>query len=138
MRYPQLLVYESDGRLADFLKATAQIYKWSFRESRQPESCLRLLRRGGPGVLVVKLGGDLVRELSLVEQVASHLPEAAAVVVGETEDPALAAVAWDLGARFVHFPPQPRDQLLDIVTGIMEQVMRVRPRVEPQKPISDV
>ena len=69
MRYPQVLVYETDGVLAALLRRPDSSRAWSLREPRRLESCLRLLRRGGPSVLVLKLGRDLERELKLLARV---------------------------------------------------------------------
>lgn len=120
MRHPQIVVYEHDGLLARRLEPLARARKWPLREPRQAEACLRLLRRRGPSVMVLKLGRDVVGELSLLERVGWLFPEAASVVVSDREDPALAGLAWDLGARYVIFPPQPRDQLSDVVAGLMQ------------------
>jgi hypothetical protein len=134
MRYPQLLIYEGDGRLAAQLRTAAQAQNWSLREPRQPESCLRLLRRGGPGVLVLKVGRDLVREMTLLEQVCWQLPDAACVVVGDAEDAVVAGLAWDLGAHAVLFPPQPREQLSDILVGLMGAATAAVPKTEKARP----
>lgn len=119
MHHPQLLVYETDGRLAALLRPVAESRRWALREPRQARSCLRLLRRGGPAVLVVKAGRDLERELSLLERAAWLFPDAATVLVGDDDYPLLAGLAWDLGARHVLFPPQPREWLPEIVVGLM-------------------
>jgi hypothetical protein len=119
MHHPQILVYESDGKLAVLLRPLAEERKWVLREPRQVAPCLRLLRRGGPGVLVIKAGRDLERELTLLEQVAWMCPETATVLVGDAESAVLAGLAWDLGATYVLFPPQPRERLPEIVAGLM-------------------
>jgi hypothetical protein len=121
MRYPQVLVYESDGRLAALLRPLAERRRWSLREPRQSEQVLRLLRRGESAVLVLKLGRDLERELTLLDGVAWLAPGAATVVVGDGDHAALAALAWDLGAGYVHFPPQPRELLVEVVAGLLGQ-----------------
>ena len=36
-----------------------------------------------------------------------------------SDQPPLAGLAWDLGACYVLFPPQPREQLLEIVNSLM-------------------
>jgi len=122
MRYPQLLIYESDGRLAALLRETARDRKWALREPRQPESCLDLLRGECPSVLVLKMGRSPERELTLLERVSWLFPTTATVVVTDTENAALAGLAWDLGACAVLVPPLPRDQLPDLVTGLMASV----------------
>jgi hypothetical protein len=115
-----LLVYEDDGRLAALLRPAAEGHGWPLREPRQLAACLRLLRRGGPNVLVLKLSRDLERDLSLLERVAWLEPDTATVVVGDSDHAALAGLAWDLGADFVLLPPLPRERLPEIVTGLMQ------------------
>jgi hypothetical protein len=119
MRHPELLVYEGDGRLAGLVRGLAEKQSWTLREMRDTDACLRVLLRGGPAVLVLKVGRDLVREFTLLEQAAWLCPQSPAVLVGETDDGVLTALAWDLGARYVLFPPQPRHQLPDIVASLM-------------------
>ena len=119
MHHPQLLVYESDGRLAAQLRPLAAANAWSLREPRQSEGCLRLLERGGPGVVVIRAGRDLEQELGLIEQVRWRHPHVAVVVVGDAEHARLAGLAWDLGAAYVHLPPQPHERLPGIVAGLM-------------------
>jgi hypothetical protein len=121
MRYPQVLVYERDGRLAVLLRAAVEQrgLRWPVREPRDLAGCLRLLQRGGPAVVVVRAGQDPERELTLLERVAWLCPAAATVFVGDAEHAALAGVAWDLGARFVLLPPQSRELLPDVVIGLM-------------------
>lgn len=122
MRYPQLLVYEPDGRLARLLEGTAGTHRWALRQPRRAETCLRLLRQGGPAVLVVRLSNDLEGAFGLVDRVSRLHPDAAVVVVGDAEERALADLAWDLGARYVLFPPQPRERLVDVVAALMGHV----------------
>ena len=122
MRHPQVLVYESDTRLTGMIEEAAQQNKWVLRHPRQLSECLESLRRGGPGVLVLMVGKHLEFELTLLERVKYLCPEAAAVVVCETIDydrKALAGAAWDLGADYVLFLPQPRNFLPDIVAGLL-------------------
>jgi DNA-binding NtrC family response regulator len=120
MRYPQVLVYESDGRIAELLRREGKPRQWSLREPRRPESCVRLLRRGGPSVLVLKVGSDLLQELSLLDRVTWLFPDTATVVIGDSDNAVLAGLAWDLGAAVVLFPPQPRYSLAEIVGRLLE------------------
>jgi hypothetical protein len=119
MRYPQLLVFESDGRLAKLLEATAGIHRWALRQPRGLEACLRLLRGGGPAIVVIRLERDLEECLALMERTARQFPDTAVVVVIDAAEPVLADLCWDLGAAYVLCPPQPRDRLLDVVAGLM-------------------
>src|SRR4051812_34838381 len=100
MRYPQMLVYETDGLLANLLRRANHNNAWLLREPRRIESCLRLLRGGHPSVLVLKEGQDLEREMTLLKRVSWLYPETATVVVGDAENPVLAGLAWDLGAAY--------------------------------------
>ncbi len=120
MRFPQVLIYESDGRLAELLRREGKSHRWSLREPRRPESCLRLLRRGGPSILVLKIGADLLEELTLLDHVSWLFPGTATVVVADADNPVLAGLAWDLGAALVLFPPQPRQYLVDILGRILD------------------
>ncbi len=85
----------------------------------QAETCLRLLKAGGPAVLIVKTGRDLERELALLDRATWLYPDAPAVLVADGDQPGLAGLAWDLGAAYVLLPPQPRERLAEIVAGLM-------------------
>ncbi len=87
--------------------------------ARRPETCLRLLARGGPAVLVLKAGRDLERELALLERAVWLYPDAPVVLAADGDRPELAGLAWDLGAAYVLLPPQPRERLPEIVAGLM-------------------
>jgi DNA-binding response OmpR family regulator len=119
MRSPQVLIYDKDNRLSGWLREQLQDRKWTWREVRSPESCLRLLRHGGPNVVLLKLGEDLPAEMSLLDQLGRLYPETGTVLVSDLDNPWLTSLAWDLGARYVLSPPQPREQLAEIVAGLM-------------------
>jgi hypothetical protein len=118
VRRAQVVVYESDGRLTELLRARAAAHGWWLREVHHAGACLRLLQKGG-GVLVLRTGRDLERELTLLERVTRLVPDALTLIVGDADNPALAALAWDLGARYVLVPPQPREQLPELVEAMM-------------------
>jgi hypothetical protein len=125
MRFAQLVVYEGDGRLFGLLReaAAAREWRWALRRPRLPSTCLRLLARGAPSVLVLKLGRDLKsRELPLLEKVTWLYPDTTTVVLSDVDNPALTALAWDLGASLVLAPPPARDQLPSIIEALMESV----------------
>jgi len=119
MNHPQVLVYETDGRIADLLRDLARERRWPLRQPRRPEACLSLLQDGGPAVLVLKVGADLVRQMTLLERVALLCPTTATVVVCDEADEMLADLAWDLGATYVLAPPQSRDRLPALVAELM-------------------
>jgi DNA-binding NarL/FixJ family response regulator len=119
MRQAQVLAYGVEGPVAGRLQELAQGRGLSLREVGNPRACLNLLRQGGPAVLVLKLGRNLVQELTLVQEVGSVFPEVSVVVFGDTDHPALAAFAWDLGAACVLFPPQPVELLPEVVLRLL-------------------
>jgi hypothetical protein len=156
MRHPQLLVYETDGRLAAGLRPLAEKNKWLLRQPRQLSACLRLFDRGGPGVLVLRasnaereltildqhlkrglttlkpgesretrarlnLERSLDHEFALLERLSWLHPDAATVLVADAEHAALSGIAWDLGASWVHAPPQTRERLAEIVVALMNR-----------------
>ncbi len=121
MRHPQVLVYETDRRLATALQPLADKNKWLLREPRQLSAVLRLLERGGPGVFVLRLSRDGERELALLEQVSWLHPDTAVILVADGDQARLSALAWDLGVRWVLLPPQTRERLAEIVTSLMGQ-----------------
>jgi hypothetical protein len=119
MRMPRVVVFESDGRLAGLLRPLAEERGWLLREPRKIETCLRLLPRGGPGVLVIKVGSHLEREFALQERAHRASPSTPVVVVADSDHPWLLGLGWDIGAAMVLAPPQGREALLEIVTALM-------------------
>ncbi len=119
MHHAQVLVFGLEGRLADALRDLAQELQFWLREVRHIKTCLNLIRKGGAGVLVLRLGKDLDRELALLHQVSDLFPTTRTIVVGPVDNPPVAALAWDLGAAYVLFPPQPVESIRDIVLGFL-------------------
>jgi DNA-binding NarL/FixJ family response regulator len=124
MRFPQIVIYESDGLLAGLLRDQARDHQWLVREAQSSESVLRLLRPGGSSVVLLKVGPDLAGEMQLLERCGRLFPDAPVIVVSDTEHPGLTSLAWDLGARAVLGPPQPREALPEVVAGLMEAALR--------------
>lgn len=121
MHYPQLLIYETDRRLAGLLQRLADQNNWLLREPRQLSAVLRLLERSGPGLLILHLSRDVERELALLEHVSWFHPDAATILVVDNEQRGLFGLAWDLGVRWVLLPPHTRERLEEIVVPLMEQ-----------------
>ncbi len=121
MHCPQLLVYETDRRLATMLQPLADKHQWLLREPRQLSACLRLFDRRGPGVLAMRPSRDRDRELALMEQVAWLYPEAALLLVLDLEQLGLSSLAWDLGVRWILPPPHTRERVTELVVHLMRQ-----------------
>jgi DNA-binding response OmpR family regulator len=115
MRQAQIIAYGFDPALLGPLHKRAQDHGVWVREVQQIRAAKNLLRQGDVAVLLVMLGKDIVEELSLVELVGRAAPDVGVIVVGDTDNPALAALAWDLGACCVLQPTQPIELLPDIV-----------------------
>jgi hypothetical protein len=147
MRHPQLVVFERDGRIAWLLKDVCAQQRWALREPRQLEACLRLLRAGGPALLVVRIAGKVgneptaegaeqeprtsERSFALMDRVHWLRPDAAIIAVAERTDPALTALAWNLGATYVLAPPQPLSALPKLLGPMMASMARAVPREPP-------
>jgi hypothetical protein len=119
MQQTQVLTYGIDGVLAERLRELAQAQRFWLRESSQVSACLNLVLTSPPSVFVLVLGRDLERELSLLEQVHASLPGTATIVVGEADNPALAGLAWELGATFALFPPTPMETITELVSKLL-------------------
>lgn len=119
MRYPQLIVFEADSRLAAALGPAAAEHGWALRQPRRLDGALGLLRRGGPNALVIRAGRDLEREFTLLDHAAEQFPDASLVVVLDHEHPRLAGLAWDLGAVCVLTADQSRARLVELVESLL-------------------
>src|SRR5438128_1549925 len=109
MQQTQVITYGIDGVLAERLRELAQSHRFWLRETSQFAACQSLVNSSPPSVLVMGLGRDLERELALLEQVHGCLPETRVIALGEADHPALAGLAWELGATFALFPPTPME-----------------------------
>jgi hypothetical protein len=123
MRYPRIVVYEYDGKLAELLRGMAAKRRWSIREPRRSESCLRMLQDASPCVFVLRVGADLPNEMTLLDRVSWLCPDAATLVVTETDHPTLVSLAWELGAAYVHWPPASRGDVPVLVEHAMEALI---------------
>jgi hypothetical protein len=73
---------------------------------------------------VLKVGSDLAAEMTLLERVTWLFPETAVVVAGDTDNPLLAQLAWDLGATYVLLPCLSHHELFGIVLHWLETASR--------------
>jgi PleD family two-component response regulator len=130
MKLPQLVVYETDGEIAGQLRRLAGEHSWLIRESRQPEACLKLLADSRPSVLLLKLERELLEGMTLLSQMAERAPDCPVVLIsdvkmeGAEQRAQLSALAFDLGARYVLFPPLQQPVIEDLVFGLMTATIR--------------
>lgn len=120
MRQAHVVVYEPDGRVAERLRELSERHGFVVREVRHGDACLNTLSRFGPGLVILKVGRDLERELSLLEQLAALHPVAPVIVVGDSDNPTLEGLCWDLGARYVLFPPQSIELLRELAPAFVQ------------------
>ena len=131
MRYPQLVILAFDDWLGKQLAEFTSDHRWLLKEVRQPGACLSLLREPRPTVLVAQLdphADDVAAPLTFLSDVHRTHPSVATVVVSDvklSEDERISwtATAFDLGARYVLFPPLSRPVLEDLVGGLMASLL---------------
>jgi len=122
MQQAQVQIYGLDGVIAERLRELALAQRFWLRETSQFAACRNLVQTSPPSVFVFVLGRDVEKELSLLEQVHASLPGTKVIAVGEADNPALAGLAWDLGAAYVLFPPTPRDRLVELVLHLLPRM----------------
>lgn len=119
MQFPLLIVSEVDGRLAALLRPLAESQRWQFRGPQREEAIWKDLPRGRPAVLVLRVGPNLEREFAILGRVTRIFPEVAVVAVLEADQPRWAGLAWDLGAAYVLSSERGVDELLGLMTHLM-------------------
>jgi hypothetical protein len=136
VRHPQVLAYDQDGRLFPLLKPFREEARWAVRSISRLESCLDPGGSPEPTVLVMKPGRKPEKDMATLERLTGHDPNLQAVVIVEENQAGLAALAWDLGAAFVLFPPQVPVHLQEVVRGLMQlAIERQRTAMGQVKPI---
>ena len=130
MRHPQVVVYESDGWLAGQIRRLAGENAWLVRESRNADACLQLIADVRPSVLLLRLELELLDGLSLLGRVAERAPSCPVILVsdvkmeGADQRAQLSALAMDLGARYILFPPLQTPVIEDLVSGLLMAEIR--------------
>jgi hypothetical protein len=131
MHAPQVVVLEADGWIARHLKDIAAESAWLVRGARGAESALQMAAERGPCVLIVQaeLAEDRPAPLRLVADARRTCPDVPVVAVSdvklsEADRAAWTAALFDLGARYVLFPPLTQPVLEDVVSGLMAAAVR--------------
>jgi hypothetical protein len=131
MKLPQAIVLEPDGWLARQLRELAGENRWLIQPARSVDTALSLARGRGPAVLLVQveLAEDKPEAIGLVADVHRLAPDVPVVAVSDVklsdaDRAAWTAVLFDLGARYVLFPPLTRPVLEDVVSGLMTAAIR--------------
>ena len=131
MRYPQLVVLDSDEWVARQLRGLAGDHRWLLRPCRKGDAALSLAREPRPTVLFVQVepGADDAAPFALIADAHRLAPDVPVVAVSDLKLPDADRVAWsavllDLGARYVLFPPLSRPVLEDVTSGLMAAAVR--------------
>ena len=119
MTQAQIVAYGLEASLVGRLQALAQGFGLWLREVQHAKACRNLVAHAGPAVLVLAIGKELVQELTLLQELSQASPATAVIVIGDTANPAVAALAWDLGARCVLQPPLPVELLAETVLRLL-------------------
>lgn len=114
MRRRQVVVYEPDGLLAELLRGPLRELGAAVVEARHASALA-----DPPLVAVLRLGSDLAREIEMLENLHTNVPEPAIVVVCDSEPAALPDLAWELGARLVLPAAEARDLLPETVAALL-------------------
>jgi hypothetical protein len=131
MRYPQVVIREADGWLAKQLRDLAAESRWLVKEPRSGDAALSLVKERRPAVLFVQVepGDDKPDGFALVAAAHRVCPDVPVVAVSDMKLPDADRVAWtavlfDLGARYVLFPPLSKPVLEDVLSGLMAAAVR--------------
>jgi hypothetical protein len=130
MRAPQLVILEADGWVAKQLRELAGESRWLVQSARSVDGALSLAKRQ-PTVLFVQFEPeeDKPAPLELIAAVRRLAPDTPVVAVADVKLPDAERAAWtaalfDLGARFVMFPPLIKPVLEDAASGLMAAAIR--------------
>jgi DNA-binding response OmpR family regulator len=131
MRAPQLVVVEYDGWIARHLSDLATEGAWLVRGTRGVDTGLSFVRERRPCVLVVQveLAEDNLAALRLIADARRACSDVPVVAVSDVKLSDADRVAWtaalfDLGARYVLFPPLTKPVLEDVISGLMAAAIR--------------
>lgn len=131
MRYPQLVIHDSDGWLARQLADLASESRWLVREPKSSEATLALVRDPRPSVAFIRVEpqDEAIDSFALIAELHRACPDAAVVAVSDTKLPDADRIAWtgvlfDLGAAFVLFPPLSKSVLEDVASGLMASAIK--------------
>jgi hypothetical protein len=116
MRSTELLAFGVEGTLSDRLAAWALDRGQWFRPVQHASALLNLLSKGSQGVVLIRLGRDIVGEMELLQTAAHDFSGVTIIVLGDLDHPLLEGLAYDLGAGAVLFPPRGVDEMFEMLS----------------------
>lgn len=132
MRLPQIIVWESDGWMARQLRELAAENRWLLRSVRSARRLRQFLNAGGVyGVCLLQFEpwSEQREPIELLAEMHLRCPDIPVIAVSDVKLPEAERAAWtaslfDLGARYVLFPPLTKPVLEDVVSGLMLATLR--------------
>jgi hypothetical protein len=112
MRSVELIACQLDEPLAEAVGRWTTLHGIWLRRVATPDAVLDLLRGGSRGLVILRLGRDLTRELETLRAAVDGFPGTNVLVVGEIEHPELEGLVYDLGAGAAIFGRDEADRLL--------------------------
>ncbi|MFO0803446.1 MAG: hypothetical protein U0791_10035 [Gemmataceae bacterium] len=123
---PQLVIHDPDDWLARQLADLAAESRWVVRLPKTAKATLGFLDPNRPTLLFTRVdpheeSGDSCKLVADANRLA---PDAAIVAVSDVKLPDADRIAWtavlfDLGCRYVLFPPLTKPVLEDVASGLM-------------------
>jgi hypothetical protein len=145
MKRPQLVLHRADEWLARQLADLAAESRWLIRTAATRETALGFLRDPRPTVAFIHIDphDDSTEGCELLAECHCANPDAALVAASEAKLPDVDRVAWtgmlfDLGARYVLFPPLNRPVLEDLTSGLMATAIQRLGGPAPAAPPGEV
>jgi hypothetical protein len=131
MRFPQLIMHDADGWIVRQLSELAGESRWLLREPKTPAAVLQLHRDFRPTVLFLRVdpADDKHADIALLADIHRLNSDVAVVAVSDVKMPDADRIAWtavlfDLGARYVLFPPLSKPILEDLASGLMTSTVK--------------
>lgn len=121
VKQAQLVVVESDDRLARLLGDVCAANGWRLRQLRRIKAASNALKED-PSLVLLRLGRDLHAELKFLEYAHWSYPQVPVVAVVDQSHPELENLLWELGAACILRWPTDREWL----TAVVEKAMRFR------------
>ena len=125
MRQGLLINCGVEGKAAERLHETAALHGVICRDMRDTKAVLRGLQKAKDAVVVVRIGRALEEELAMIQAIQRLHPETRTIALIDSDNPAIAALAWELGAAFVLSKPTPWEVLPDVVAAMLPEKVAI-------------